>query len=32
MEVFKRWGVAMPDESIKIYGGDKVVGEVSINQ
>jgi L-asparaginase II len=28
MEVFKRWGVAMPDESVKIYGGGSVIGEV----
>ena len=28
MEVFKRWGVAMPDESVKIYGGSSVIGEV----
>jgi hypothetical protein len=28
MEVFNRWGVAMPDESVKIYGGSSVVGEV----
>ena len=28
MEVFKRWGVAMPDESVKIYGAGSVIGEV----
>ena len=28
MEVFNRWGVAMPDESVKIYGGGSVIGEV----
>jgi len=28
MEVFKRWGVLMPDESVKIYGGSSVIGEV----
>jgi len=28
MEVFKRWGVSMPDESVKIYGGSSVIGEV----
>jgi len=28
MEVFKRWGVLMPDESVKIYGGASVIGEV----
>jgi L-asparaginase II len=28
MEVFKRWGVSMPDESVKIYGGGCVIGEV----
>ena len=26
MEVFKRWGVSMPDESVKIYGGLEMVG------
>ena len=29
MEIFKRWGVAMPDESVKIYGGHYVVGSVA---
>ena len=28
MEIFKRWGVEMPDESVKIYGGEHVVGRV----
>jgi L-asparaginase II len=28
MEIIKRWGVEMPDESIKIYGGEQVVGLV----
>ena len=28
MEVFKRWSVAMPDESVKIYGAGRVIGEV----
>ena len=31
MEIFKRWGVAMPDESVKIYGGTSVIGEVLVN-
>ena len=30
MEVFNRWGVAMPDESVKIYSGSSVVGEIKI--
>jgi hypothetical protein len=30
MEVFKRWGVSMPDESVKIYGGLEIVGEIKI--
>ena len=29
MEVFKRWGVTMPDESVKIYGGEHVVGRLA---
>jgi hypothetical protein len=29
MEIFKRWGVAMPDESVKIYGGEHVVGHLA---
>ena len=28
MEIFKRWGVEMPDESVKIYGGYELIGEV----
>jgi L-asparaginase II len=28
MEIFKGWGVEMPDESVKIYGGERVVGRV----
>jgi len=31
MEIFSRWGVAMPDESVKIYGGASVIGEVIAN-
>jgi len=31
MEIFKRWGVEMPDESVKIYGGGSVIGEVIAN-
>ena len=31
MEIFNRWGVAMPDESVKIYGGGSVIGEVIAN-
>jgi L-asparaginase II len=31
MEIFKRWGVDMPDESVKIYGGASVIGEVIAN-
>ena len=31
MEIFKRWGVEMPDESVKIYGGVSVIGEVIAN-
>jgi hypothetical protein len=30
MEVFKRWGVAMPDESVKIYGGLEMVGIIKV--
>jgi L-asparaginase II len=29
MEIFKRWGVVMPDESVKIYGGLEVVGKIN---
>jgi L-asparaginase II len=31
MEIFKRWNVSMPDESVKIYGGGSVIGEVIAN-
>ena len=31
MEIFNRWGVHMPDESVKIYGGGSVIGEVIAN-
>ena len=31
MEIFKRWGVEMPDESVKIYGGASIIGEVIAN-
>jgi len=31
MEIFKRWNVEMPDESVKIYGGTSVIGEVIAN-
>jgi L-asparaginase II len=31
MEIFKRWGVEVPDESVKIYGGGSVIGEVIAN-
>ena len=31
MEIFKRWGISMPDESVKIYGGASVIGEVLVN-
>jgi len=31
MEIFKRWDVEMPDESVKIYGGSSVIGEVIAN-
>ena len=31
MEIFKSWGVEMPDESVKIYGGGSVIGEVIAN-
>jgi L-asparaginase II len=31
MEIFNRWGVVMPDESVKIYGGASVVGAVIAN-
>ena len=28
MEIFKQWGIEVPDESVKIYGGEHVVGRV----
>ena len=31
MEIFKRWGIETPDESVKIYGGASVIGEVIAN-
>ena len=31
MKIFNRWGVEMPDESVKIYGGASVIGEVIAN-
>jgi len=31
MEIFRRWGVEMPDESVKIYGGGSIIGEVVAN-
>jgi L-asparaginase II len=31
MEIFKRLGISMPDESVKIYGGASVIGEVIAN-
>lgn len=31
MEIFKRWNLVMPDESVKIYGGTSVIGEVIAN-
>ena len=30
MEIFSRWGIKMPDESVKIYGGSSVVGGITI--
>ena len=29
MEIFKWWGVEMPDESVKIYGGYELIGEIN---
>ena len=29
MEIFKKWDIQMPDESVKIYGGHYVVGSVA---
>jgi L-asparaginase II len=31
MEISERWGVEMPDEGVKIYGGTSVIGEVLAN-
>ena len=31
MEIFNQWNVVMPDESVKIYGGSSVIGEVIAN-
>ncbi len=31
MEIFKRWGISMPDESVNIYGGPVVIGSVKSN-
>ena len=31
MQIFKRWGIEIPDESVKIYGGASVIGEVIAN-
>jgi L-asparaginase II len=31
MEIFKRWGISMPDERVKINGGSSVIGEVIAN-
>jgi L-asparaginase II len=28
MEIFKRWCVVMPDESVKIYGGSQIIGKI----
>jgi L-asparaginase II len=28
MEIFKRWGISMPDESVKIYGGSQLIGKI----
>jgi hypothetical protein len=28
METFKQWNFQMPDESIYVYGGDKIIGRV----
>ena len=30
-EIFSRWGISSPDESVKIYGGASVIGEVLPN-
>jgi L-asparaginase II len=31
MEIFNRWGIEMPDENVKIYGGASVIGGVIAN-
>jgi L-asparaginase II len=31
MEIFKRWNIQTPDESVLIYGGSSVIGEVIPN-
>ena len=31
MEIFMRWWVEMPDESVKIYGGSLLVGKIQVN-
>jgi L-asparaginase II len=31
IEIFNRWGVKMPVESVKIYGGSSIIGEVIAN-
>jgi L-asparaginase II len=31
MEIFKRWNIEMPDESVKIYGGSLPVGKIQVN-
>jgi L-asparaginase II len=28
MEIFKRWCVVMPDESVKIYSGSQIIGKI----
>ena len=28
METFKQWNFQMPDESVYVYGGDKIIGQV----
>jgi len=28
MEIFRRWGIEMPDERVKIYGGGRPLGAV----
>jgi L-asparaginase II len=31
MQIFNRWGVQMPDESVKIYASSSIIGEVIAN-